>query len=95
MLENSFGKNNTMGGPLKGISPFAPKILKSTLFTVLTQMLWQYIWEYGVQSIDILLFGDFFLLISLLLDSELVLLRDITKLITFESAELNPPNDHP
>ena len=59
MLKNSFGKNNTMGPPLKGISPFAPKILKSTLFTALTQMLWQYLWEYGVQSIDILLFGDF------------------------------------
>ena len=86
MLKNSFGKNNTMGPPLKGISPFAPKILKSTLFTALTQMLWQYLWEYGVQSIDILLFGDFFLLISLLLDSELVLLWGIRKLITFESA---------
>ena len=39
MLKNSFGKNNTVGDPLKGIGPFAPKILKSTLFTVLTQML--------------------------------------------------------
>ena len=33
MLENSFGKNNTMGS-LKGISSFALKISKSTLFTV-------------------------------------------------------------
>ena len=33
MLENSFGKNNTMGS-LKGISYFALKISKSTLFTV-------------------------------------------------------------
>ena len=31
--EYSFGKNNSMG-PLKGISPFAPKIFKSTVFTV-------------------------------------------------------------
>ena len=36
--ENSFGKSNTMG-PFKGISPFTSKILKSTLFTVLTQVL--------------------------------------------------------
>ena len=33
MLENSFGKNKTMGS-LKGISYFALKISKSTLFTV-------------------------------------------------------------
>ena len=33
MLNNSFGKNNSVG-PLKGIIPFAPKIFKSTLFTV-------------------------------------------------------------
>ena len=33
MLENSFGKNNSMGS-LKGISSFALKISKSTLFTV-------------------------------------------------------------
>ena len=33
MLKNSSSKNNNMG-PIKGISPFAPKIFKSTLFTV-------------------------------------------------------------
>ena len=33
MLKNSFGKNSSVG-PLKGISPFAPKIFKSTVFTV-------------------------------------------------------------
>ena len=58
MLENSFGKNNTMG-LLKRISPFTSKILKSTLFVVFTQVLWQYLWEYGVQSINILLSDDF------------------------------------
>ena len=50
--ENSFGKSNTMG-LFKGISPFTSKILKSTLFTVLTQVLWQYLREYGVQSIEL------------------------------------------
>ena len=95
--ENSFGKSNTMGF-FKGISPFTSKILKSTLFTVLTQVLWQYLREYGVQSIDILLSDDF--LITLLFDSELVLLRDIRKLITLErlnfklDPELSPLNDY-
>ena len=95
--ENSFGKSNTMGF-FKGISPFTSKILKSTLFTVPTQVLWQYLREYGVQSIDILLSDDF--LITVLFDSELELLRDIRKLITLErlnfklDPELSPLNDY-
>ena len=95
--ENSFGKSNTMG-LFKGISPFTSKILKSTLFTVLTQVLWQYLREHGVQSINILLSDDF--LITLLFDSELVLLRDSRKLITLERAnfkldpELSPLNGY-
>ena len=100
MLKNSFWKNNTMG-PLKGISPFAPKIFKSTVFTV-TQVLWKYLWEHAVQAIIILLCEDFLSSdITLLPDSELVLLWEIRKLITLESAsfkldpELNPLNDHP
>ena len=100
MLKNSFGKNNTMG-PLKGISPFPPKIFKSTVFTV-TQVLWKYLWEHAFQAINILLCEDFLSSdITLLPDCELVLLREIRKLITLESAnfkldlELNPLNDHP
>ena len=100
MLKNSFGKNNTMG-PLKGISPFPPKIFKSTVFTV-TQVLWKYLWEHAVQAINILLCEDFLSSdITLLPDCELVLLWEIRKLITLESAnfkldpELNPLNDHP
>ena len=101
MLKNSFGENNTMG-PLKGISPFPPKIFKSTVFTVCHTRVWKYLWEHVVQSINILLCEDFLSSdITLLLDCELVLLGKIGKLITLESAnfkldpELNSLNDHP
>ena len=107
MLKNSFGKNNSMSS-LKGISPFAPKLFKSTVFTVChtsvmkISLLWKYLWEHVVQAINILLCEDFLSSdIILLPDCELVLLWEIRKLITLESAnfkldpELNPLNDHP
>ena len=66
-----------------------------------TQVLWQYLWEYGVHSNN--LSSDlmiFFLLFKLLIDCEVVLLWEIRKLINLESAnfkldpELSPLNDH-
>ena len=81
---------------------FPPKIIKSTLFTVCHTRVWKYLWEHVVQAINILLCEDFLSSdITLLPDCELVLLWEIRKLITLESAnfkldpELNPLNDHP
>ena len=101
ILKNSFGKNNSMG-PVKGISPLLLRYLNQLSLLSVTQVLWKYLWEHVVQATNILLCEDFLSSdIIMLPDCELVLLWEIRKLTTLESAnfkldpELNPLTDHP
>ena len=86
-LRNSFGRNNTMGC-LKGTSPLTSKILKSILFTVCHTSVMKIslrIWC-SIKWYPVVWWFSFFSSHCCSVDCELVLLREIRKLITLKSA---------
>ena len=86
-LRNSSGRNNTMGC-LKGTSPFTSKILKSILFTVCHTCVMKIslrIWC-SIKWYPHVWWFSFFSSHCCSVDCELVLLREIRKLITLKSA---------